>query len=123
MNTAMKIQIHPNACANYIARCYRHNRHSQNMLHNAAFADKLRMVQGQWLDVDTEHLFSDQFNTVAVEGVSENGLRVMQSDVVAIVNDVRNNVVKCQWCCGYDTDNDGKCDRCGKDDYLAPLMP
>jgi rRNA maturation endonuclease Nob1 len=93
------------------------------MLHNAAFADKLRMVQGQWLDVDTEHLFSDQFNTVAVEGVSENGLRVMQSDVVAIVNDVRNNVVKCQWCYGYDTDNDGKCDRCGKDDYLAPLMP
>jgi rRNA maturation endonuclease Nob1 len=50
-------------------------------------------------------------------------LRVMQSDVVAIVNDVRNNVVKCQWCYGYDTDNDGKCDRCGKDDYLAPLMP
>ncbi len=83
MNTAMKIQIHPNACANYIARCYRHNRHSQNMLHNAAFADKLRKVQGEWLEVDTTHLFSDQFNTVAIEGVTEHGLRVMQSDVIA----------------------------------------
>ena len=93
MNTAMKIQIHPNACANYIARCYRHNRHSQNMLHNAAFADKLRKVQGQWLDVDTTHLFADQFNTLPIEGVTENGLRVMQSDIVAIANDVRNNVL------------------------------
>jgi hypothetical protein len=92
------------------------------MLHNAAFADKLRMIQGQWLEVDTTHLFSDQFNTVAIEGVTEHGLRVMQSDVIAIENDVRNNVVKCQWCYGYDTDNDGKCDRCGKDDYLSPLM-
>ena len=76
-----------------------------------------------WLEVETEHLFSDQFNTAPIQNVSENGVRIMIEDVVEIKDDVRDGVVKCQWCYGYDKDNDGACDKCGKTEYLKPLNP
>ena len=119
----MRIKIHDNAAANYIARCYRHARPDAYGLHNNAFYEALVKVQGQWLEVETAHLFADQFNTVPIEGVSEQGLRVMLTEVVEIEDDVRQGVVKCQWCYGYDSDKDGACDKCGKSEYLRPLNP
>ena len=119
----MRIKIHDNAANNYMARCYRHARPSAYGLHRPEWYKVLEMVQGKWLDVDTEHLFADQFNTTAIEGVSEQGLRVMQEDVVDIEDDVREGVFKCQWCYGYDRDHDGAFDKCGKTDHLRPLVP
>ena len=95
----MQILINENAAGNYIKRCYKHARPEAYGLHNENFYNILKNVQGNWLSVETEHLFSDQFNTAPIDGV------------------------KCQWCYGYDKDNDGACDKCGKTEYLKPLNP
>jgi len=63
------------------------------------FADMLKKVQGQWLEVETDHLFDDQYNTPPVPGVSELGLRVMDHSVAEIEGDVRPRATKC-WYCG-----------------------
>lgn len=83
----------------------------------------LEAVQGQWLEVETEHLFHDQFNVAPIPGVSDLGLRLMIEDIVAIEDDIRQGVVKCQWCYGYDHNHDGKCDKCGKTEHLSDLNP
>jgi hypothetical protein len=83
--------------------------------------EMLQKVEGKWLEVETEHLFADQFNTAPVPDVSENGIRLMIEDIAAIEGDVRPGIVKCRWCYGYDQDGDGKCDKCGKEDYLESL--
>lgn len=93
------------------------------MLHRPEWAEMLRKVEGKWLDVETEHLFRDQFNTAPIPGVSANGMRIMLESVEAIEDDIRADVVKCGWCYGYDHDGDGKCDKCGKSEHLAPLKP
>ncbi len=119
----MRVLVYQDAASNYVRRCYRHASPSAYGLHDPKFAEMLRKVEGQWLEVETEHLFRDQFNVSTDPEVSANGLRIMIEDVAAIEGDVRLGVVKCGWCYGYDRDGDGKCDQCGKDDYLAPLNP
>ena len=54
------------------------------------YRKKLQDLAGQWVDVETEHVFGDQFNT------SE--LRVMISNVAEIKDDVRIGAIKCQYC-------------------------
>jgi len=81
----------------------------------------LDAVAGKWIDVETDHLFKDQFNTPPIPGVTENGLRVMLSEVAEIKDDIREGVVKFSWCFGYDHNHDGHCDTCGRSDYLEPL--
>lgn len=85
------------------------------------FERMMAAVAGQWVEVETNHLFRDQFNTVPVPGVSELGMRVMERDTVAVEDDERVGTVKCSWCGGYDGDHDGLCDDCGKPDYLHLL--
>lgn len=119
----MEILINENAAGNYIKRCYKNARPDACGLHNEKFYTILKNVQGKWLTVDTEHLFSDQFNTKRIDGVSGSGARIMMEDVVEIKDDVRDGVVKCRWCYGYDKDGDGACDSCGKIDYLESLIP
>jgi hypothetical protein len=119
----MRIKLTDNASSTYVRRCYRGAHPACGMLHNPDFAKMLEKVQGQWLEVETDHLFSDQFNTAPIPGVSELGLRVMVSEVAEIQDDARIGVVKCSWCAGYDTNKDGTCDKCGKSEHLAPLNP
>jgi hypothetical protein len=119
----MEILINENAAGNYIKRCYKHARPEAYGLHNENFYNILKNVQGKWLTVETEHLFSDQFNTAPIENVSVNGVRIMIEDVVEIKDDIRDGINKCRWCYGYDKDNDGACDKCGKNEYLEPLKP
>lgn len=119
----MEILINENAAGNYIERCYKNARPDAYGLHNEQFYNILKNIQGKWLEVETEHLFSDQFNTAPIQDVSENGVRIMMEDVVEIKDDVRDGVVKCRWCYGYDKNNDGACDKCGKNEYLEPLNP
>jgi hypothetical protein len=117
----MRVLVHKNAASNYVRRCYRHARPEAYGLHNTKFQTILKAVEGTWLDVETDHLFDDQFNTAPIPGVSESGIRLMIEDVAAIEGDVRHGLVKCSWCYGYDRNGDGACDKCGKTDYLAPL--
>jgi hypothetical protein len=118
----MEILINENASQNYIARCYRKARPDAVGLHNEKFYNILKGLQGKWVEVDTEHLFSEQFNTVPVEGVTGSGARIDLADVAEIKDDVRQGLQKCQWCYGYDKDKDGTCDRCGKEEYLKELL-
>lgn len=81
----------------------------------------MQQVQGQWLEVETDHLFRDQFNTAPILGVSESGMRIMQSDVAEIRNDARVGKSRCNWC-GAITGG-AACGTCGKSEYLKPLVP
>lgn len=119
----MRVLVHINAAEHYVKRCYRNAHPQSGMLHRPEWAEMLKKVEGQWLEVETEHLFSDQFNTVRIPGVSTNGMRLMIEDIAAVEGDVRQGVIKCNWCYGYDHDKDGQCDKCGKSEYLRPLNP
>lgn len=77
----------------------------------------LDKVGGRTLVVATEFLFSDQFNTVPIPGVSVGGIRVMNDMVEEIIDDVRPRAAKCNYC-GWNAlnvpdDRIGKtCDKC-----------
>lgn len=49
----------------------------------------LAKVEGQWLEIETDFLFADQFNTGPIPGVSENGMRIMAPDVEILEGDIR----------------------------------
>lgn len=119
----MRIHIRKDAASAYHHRCYKGAHPACGMLHNPDWEKMLEQVQGQWLEVETEHLFRDQFNTAPIPGVSELGMRIMIQDIDAIEDDARDGIIKCNWCFGYDKDNDGKCDNCSKSEYLEPLNP
>lgn len=85
----MQIKLFKEAAANYVRRCYRHAHPSCGMLHRPEWADMLRKVEGKWLEVETEYLFADQFNTAPIQGVSESGMRIMGEDVEEVRGDVR----------------------------------
>jgi hypothetical protein len=118
----MEILIHENAANNYFRRCYRGTQPNAVGLHNEGFYNILKGLQGKWVEVDTTHLFTDQFNTVVIEGVTGSGARINLADVVEIKDDVRHGLQKCVWCYGYDRNHDGLCDRCEQSKYLVDLI-
>ncbi len=118
----MEILIHENAANNYFRRCYRGTQPNAKGLHNEGFYNILKGLQGKWVEVDTTHLFTDQFNTVVIEGVTGSGARINLADVVEIKDDVRHGLQKCVWCYGYDHNHDGLCDRCEQSKYLVDLI-
>jgi len=119
----MRVKVHLNASTNYYHRCYRHARPDCEMLHRLEFAKMLEAVEGQWLEVETEYLFSDQFNTVPIPGVSENGLRLVVADIVDIQGDVRQGIDECGWCGHHQPSGNATCFACGEDEYLLDLAP
>lgn len=54
------------------------------------YGKKLKALRGKVVEVETEYLFDDQYNTT-------NGLRVMDHDVVEVINDQRRSRVKSSW--------------------------
>ena len=118
----MEILIHENAANNYFRRCYRGTQPNAVGLHNEGFYNILKGLQGKWVEVDTTHLFTDQFNTVVIEGVTGSGARINLADVVEIKDDVRHGLQKCVWCYGYDHNHDGLCDKCEQSKYLVDLI-
>jgi hypothetical protein len=94
----MEILIKENAADNYFRRCYKGTRPDAVGLHNEGFYNILKGLQGKWVEVETTHLFSNQFNTVPVEGVTGSGARINMEDVEEIKDDVRHGVYKCVWC-------------------------
>jgi hypothetical protein len=90
----MQVRLHEDAHLRYIAR----NRDFRGDRVNREWVETLKKVDGQTLEVETEYLFSDQFNTAPIPGVSENGLRLMVGDVAEVIDDERPGRGRCQWC-------------------------
>lgn len=57
---------------------------------NNEYRNKLKELEGKWIDVETNHLFNNQYNI--------KGLRIYDSMVEAVRNDARINKGKCNYC-------------------------
>ncbi len=132
----MQIKIHQDAKSKYIGK------HAVCGTINWDWAYLLEVLQGETLEVETEHLFHDQYNTgpVAKDRVEPlmarldecrsqqtrdyvhkiltgSGMRVMWGSVAEVIDDVRPGMMRCQWCgkCASVAD---ACPKCSKSDYL-----
>ena len=81
------------------------------------FGDMITAVQGMTLDVETKYLWDDQFNTAQIEGVSKNGLRILdlkgdKSIIEEIIDDVRPSRARCGTCGAYLREDDLLADPC-----------
>jgi len=70
------------------------------------YANMITAIQGMTIEVETEYLWDDQFNTVPIEGVSDNGLRILDfkgelSIIEEIIDDARPIRAKCENCGHY----------------------
>ena len=76
----------------------------------------IREIAGQVVEVQTEHLFNDQFNTEK--------FLVMQSDIVEIIDDIRADLRKCGYC-GFShvTVDMSTCPKCINNDHEYGLNP
>lgn len=86
----MRVQIHSHAAWRYALSLY-YSARTGRMQYNNKYADMLRQIQGQWVDIDTMFLFSNQLNTVPIEGVSSHGLRISHAVIARIEDDARDN--------------------------------
>ena len=111
----MKIKIRADARNYYIARC-----NCDRQPTNWDWADKMGMVAGMTLDVETNYLFRDQYNTTPIQAVSDSGLRIMDYLVEEVIDDARQGMARCNWC-GTSTKADAPCSKCGKTEYLEPF--
>jgi hypothetical protein len=113
----MKIRIRKDARAAYIGRCAHGLGFSPV---NWVWAETLGKIAGKTIEVETEFLFSDQFNTVPIIGINngKTGLRLMNSDVAEVIDDIRPTKVRCDWC-GKTSDLVNEvCPHCGKHEYI-----
>jgi len=117
----MRIKINDNAARNYVHRCYRHAHASAYGLHRQDFMNMLSAIEGKWIEVETKFLFRDQFNTVPIPGVSELGMRIMQTEVVKIQNDIRRYWQRCGYCGKNVSIDYNVCNHCHRAGYLEPL--
>lgn len=77
----------------------------------------LQQIKGKTIQVDTKFLFSDQFNTVPIPGISQRGIRIMERYVEKIIDDIRPGMMRCNWC-GRPSKVSSICMHCGRPDYL-----
>ena len=57
---------------------------------NHSYRESLKALAGQWVDVETEHLFNDQYNVAH--------LRIMGQNVRKVKDDARLGKAKCGYC-------------------------
>lgn len=107
----MKVKVKDNAKDYYVSR----TAHNHQFV-NWEWADVLEKVQGWTLEVETKFLFKDQFNTAPIPGISEQGLRLMASDVSEVIDDIRPGKSICRWCHHWTATQ--TCENCGKSEYL-----
>lgn len=55
---------------------------------------KLKPYAGQWVDIDEENVFNNQYNTTDQYG----NLRIFDSDIQKMRDDIRPNIVVCGYC-------------------------
>lgn len=93
---------------------YAHTYNKQRTEYHAA----LRKLAGQEVEVETEYLFSDQYNTPPIEGISDIGLRIFDRYVESIIDDIRPGMLKCSWCGRTYHNNGTYCHA----EYTKPLL-
>jgi len=111
----MLIKIKKDACERYLRRCRKYKHAS-----NSGWSAVLSKIEGKTLEVETKHLFKDQYNTVPIPGVSDKGLRVMHCDVEEVIGDIRLGMARCSYC-GLTTVQGESCSKCGEMSYLEPI--
>jgi len=81
------------------------------------FGDKITAIQGMTIVVETKYLWDNQFNTAPIEGISKNGLRILDlkgelSIIEEIIDDIRPYRIKCPECFHYLREDDNEEDPC-----------
>ena len=109
----MKVRIRDDAAASYEARQIRNTQPI-----NQDFYEQLKCVEGKKLEVETKWLFDNQYNTGPIDGVSENGLRVMDADVEYTILDVRPDLLFCDWCHNNSPRGATSCNGCDRSTHL-----
>jgi len=116
----MLIKIRSNAHDLYADRVNTGN----YMRFNDEWYNQLKLISGKTIKVDTKHLFRDQFNTVPIEGVSKNGMRIGSESVEEVIDDEREWMLRCTYC-GQMSEvswvTSERCPHCNEGDYLVPL--
>ena len=116
----MEIKIKGNAHEVYRARVNTGHHSSFNL----EWFNQLEAIAGKTIEVETKHLFKDQFNTAPIEGVSEIGMRIMVESVEEVIDDEREYMLKCTYCgqmSEVGTVTSEVCPHCGQGAYLEPL--
>lgn len=75
------------------------------------YADKITAIQGITIEIETKYLWDDQFNTAPIEGISKNGLRILdfkseKSIIKEVIDDARPGRKKCTICGHYIREDD-----------------
>lgn len=63
----------------------------QILIKSNSYKKELRDLKGKWIDINTNYLFKNQYTT-------KEGLRILDADIIATKNDIRNNVHTCRYC-------------------------
>ncbi len=80
----------------------------------------IKAIENMTVEVETDYLFKDQFNTTPIKSISKSGMRIMQNMVEKVIDDIRPQKMKCHWCSGI-SDKGLSCEYCGKTRYLEHL--
>jgi len=80
----------------------------------------LQQVQGTIVEVETDNLFRDQYDTVPIPGVSSLGIRAMAWMVEEVIDDARPGMARCGFC-GTTTKDNAPCTVCKKETFLEPF--
>jgi len=87
------------------------------------YAEKLKSIDGEWVEIDTTSLFVEQLNTKPIPGVTNVGLRIYQSDVTDVEGDERIGRSKCDYC-GVSVDTGKPCCGCNNGiNYMKEFFP
>lgn len=107
----MKIVIKNNASALYCASVPRHG------VVNWNWYEMLKAIEGKTIEVETDYLFVNQYNTVPIPGVSDLGMRIMDRSVERVIDDTRHRYKNCSYCGKKQGIRAKKCRKCGKTDF------
>ncbi|PHE70528.1 hypothetical protein [Bacillus wiedmannii] len=114
----MKIRVKENIVQLYIEE---HTDWQGEYLGEDYWEETLSKIAGKIVDVDTEMLFKNEFNTLPIPGVSEEGIRILEEYVDEVIDDIRHGKARCDLC--NSVSNSTKvCTNCGKSDYLEPFF-
>jgi len=112
----MKIKILNNASEIYRSRAI------TNGFLNDNWYETLKKIDNKILEVETKHLFHDQYNTAPIPGVSDIGLRIMDSCVEKVIDDERPGKQLCRWCGKISEASNKECPHCNSSEYLKTFI-
>ena len=81
----------------------------------------MEKIAGKILEVDTKNLFKYEYNTLPIEGVTKKGIRIMDTYVEEVIDDIRPGKARCELC-NEVSDSTESCTNCGRSEYLEPFV-